>query len=173
MVVKQILDELNIDYTSVVLGEINIQEETPRVLYEQLKERLGEVGFELLDDRRHKLVEKVKNLLIERLYGTEGVSMKVNFSTFLQGELNIDYNYLSNLFSQTEGITIEQFIIMQRIERAKELLVYDELTLSEIAYKLDYSSVQHLSTQFKKITGLTPSHFKSIKEKKRKPIDNL
>lgn len=173
MVVKQILDELNIDYTSVVLGEINIQEETPRVLYEQLKERLREVGFELLDDRRHKLVEKVKNLLIERLYGTEGVSMKVNFSTFLQGELNIDYNYLSNLFSQTEGITIEQFIIMQRIERAKELLVYDELTLSEIAYKLDYSSVQHLSTQFKKITGLTPSHFKSIKEKKRKPIDNL
>ena len=173
MVVKQILDELNIDYTSVVLGEINIQEETPRVLYEQLKERLGEVGFELLDDRRHKLVEKVKNLLIERLYGTEGVSMKVNFSTFLQGELNIDYNYLSNLFSQTEGITIEQFIIMQRIERAKELLVYDELTLSEIAYKLDYSSVQHLSTQFKKITGLTASHFRSIKEKKRKPIDNL
>jgi AraC family transcriptional regulator len=173
MVVKQILDELNIDYTSVVLGEINIQEKTPRVLLEQLKERLGEVGFELLDDRRHKLVEKVKNLLIERLYGTEGVSMKVNFSTFLQRELNIDYNYLSNLFSQTEGITIEQFIIMQRIERAKELLVYDELTLSEIAYKLDYSSVQHLSTQFKKITGLTPSHFKSIKEKKRKPIDNL
>lgn len=173
MVVKQILDELNIDYTSVVLGEINIQKETPRVLHEQLKEKLGAVGFELLDDRRRKLVEKVKNLLIERLYGTEEVSMKVNFSTFLQGELNIDYNYLSNLFSQTEGITIEQFIIMQRIERAKELLVYDELTLSEIAYKLDYSSVQHLSTQFKKITGLTPSHFKSIKEKKRKPIDNL
>jgi methylphosphotriester-DNA--protein-cysteine methyltransferase len=173
MVVKQILDELNIDYTSVVLGEINIQEKTSKVLLEQLKERLGEVGFELLDDRRHKLVEKVKNLLIERLYGTEEVSKKVNFSTFLQSELNIDYNYLSNLFSQTEGITIEQFIIMQRIERAKELLVYDELTLSEIAYKLDYSSVQHLSTQFKKITGLTPSHFKSIKEKKRKPIDNL
>ena len=173
MVVKQILDELNINYTSVVLGEINIQEEVPSVLHEQLKEKLGAVGFELLDDRRHKLVEKVKNLLIERLYGAEAVSMKVNFSTFLQRELNIDYNYLSNLFSQTEGITIEQFIIMQRIERAKELLVYDELTLSEIAYKLDYSSVQHLSTQFKKITGLTPSHFKSIKEKKRKPIDNI
>lgn len=173
MVVKQILDELNINYTSVVLGEINIREEVSGILHEQLKEKLGAVGFELLDDRRHKLVEKVKNLLIERLYGAEVVSMKVNFSTFLQGELNIDYNYLSNLFSQTEGITIEQFIIMQRIERAKELLVYDELTLSEIAYKLDYSSVQHLSTQFKKITGLTPSHFRSIKEKKRKPIDNL
>ena len=136
-----------------------------------MRDNLSEVGFELLDDRRHKLVEKVKSLLIERLYGD--VSMKVNFSTFLQQELTIDYNYLSNLFSQTEGVTIEQFIIMQRIERAKELLVYDELTLSEIAYKLDYSSVQHLSTQFKKITGLTPSHFKSIKEKKRKPIDNL
>ena len=173
MVVKQILDELNIDYTSVVLGEIDVYQEIPRVLHEQLTEKLGAVGFEVLDDRRHKLVEKVKNLLIERLYGTEEVSMKVNFSTFLQRELNIDYNYLSNLFSQTEGITIEQFIIMQRIERAKELLVYDELTLSEIAYKLNYSSVQHLSTQFKKITGLTPSHFKSIKEKKRKPIDNI
>lgn len=173
MVVQQILDKLNISYTSVHLGEINMKDEISKVLHDQLRDDLGEVGFELLDDRRHKLVEKVKNLLIERLYGEVGVSMKVNFSTFLQQELTIDYNYLSNLFSQTEGVTIEQFIIMQRIERAKELLVYDELTLSEIAYKLDYSSVQHLSTQFKKITGLTPSHFKSIKEKKRKPIDNL
>lgn len=173
MVVKQILDELNISYTSIALGEIHMQNALAKAAHEQLRENLGAVGFELLDDRRHKLVEKVKNILIERLYGTEGMSIKINFSTFLQQELNIDYNYLSNLFSQTEGVTIEQFVIMQRIERAKELLVYDELTLSEIAYKLDYSSVQHLSTQFKKITGLTPSHFKSIKEKKRKPIDNL
>jgi AraC-like DNA-binding protein len=107
------------------------------------------------------------------IHGTDEVDIKTNFSNLIQQKLHIDYNYISSLFSNTEGITIEQYIILQRIERAKELLVYNELTLSEISYKLGYSSVQHLSTQFKKVTDLTPSHFKAIKENKRKPLDEL
>lgn len=173
MVVRQILEELNIRPLSVILGEVELEKELDKAQFQSLKERLIAVGFELLDDKKHKLVERAKTLLIERIHYVDEVNMKVNFSVFLQQELAIDYNYLSTLFSQTEGVTIEQFIILQRIERAKELLVYNELTLSEIAYKLGYSSVQHLSMQFKKITGLTPSHFKQIKERKRKPLDNL
>ncbi|WP_134088157.1 AraC family transcriptional regulator [Olivibacter sp. XZL3] len=173
MVVRQILEELNIQPLSVCLGEVELDKELDKVQFQSLKDRLIAVGFELLDDKKHKLVERAKTLLIERIHHVDEVNMKVNFSVFLQQELAIDYNYLSTLFSQTEGVTIEQFIILQRIERAKELLVYNELTLSEIAYKLGYSSVQHLSMQFKKITGLTPSHFKQVKERKRKPLDNL
>ncbi|MCL4637531.1 MAG: AraC family transcriptional regulator [Pseudosphingobacterium sp.] len=173
MVVRQILDTMGIQPVSVSLGEIALKEALPKERYHMLREELTAVGFELLDDKRQKLVEKVKTLLIERIHNVDEINMKVNFSVFLQQQLTIDYNYLSTLFSQTEGLTIEQFIILQRIERAKELLVYNELTLSEIAYKLGYSSVQHLSTQFKKITGLTPSHFKQIKDRKRKPLDQV
>jgi len=120
-----------------------------------------------------KFVEKVKNIIIEVIHGADEVDLTMNFSSLIGQKLHIDYNYISSLFSNTEGITIEQYIILQRIERAKELLVYNELTLSEISYKLGYSSVQHLSIQFKKVTGLTPSHFKSIKENRRKPLDQL
>jgi len=173
LVVKQLLDQLEIQYSSVLLGEINTYNQLSGNKLKSLGETLQQVGFELLDDRKHQLIEKAKTLLIEKIHHADSTDRKTNFSTFLQDQLSIDYNYLSSLFSQTEGFTIEQFVILQRVERAKELLVYNELTLSEIAYKLGYSSVQHLSTQFKKVTGLTPSHFKTIKEQKRKPLDSL
>ncbi|MEH6308360.1 AraC family transcriptional regulator [Olivibacter sp. CPCC 100613] len=173
IVVKQIFENMNLCVSSVSLGEVELEKQLSKEQFQILEDRLTAVGFELLDNKRHKLIEKVKTVLIERIHNVNEINMKVNFSSFLQEQLAIDYNYLSTLFSQTEGLTIEQFIILQRIERAKELLVYNELTLSEIAYKLGYSSVQHLSTQFKKTTGLTPSHFKQIKEQRRKPLDKL
>lgn len=173
IVVRQILENMGIYPLAVKLGEVELQQKLNEEEFQTLKNNLIAVGFELLDDKRHKLVERVKTLLIAQIHNVEVINMKVNFSVFLQQHLTIDYNYLSTLFSQTEGLTIEQFIILQRIERAKELLMYNELTLSEIAYKLGYSSVQHLSTQFKKVTGLTPSYFKQIKEYKRKPLDKL
>ncbi|QNL48551.1 helix-turn-helix domain-containing protein [Olivibacter sp. SDN3] len=173
MVVNQVLKQLEINPLSIKLGEVDIDKDLSDDELNVLRDKLEEVGFELLDDRKQQLVEKVKNLLIGQIHGSEDIVMKINFSAFLQEALRIDYSYLSALFSQTEGITIEQFVILQRIERAKELLIYNEFTLSEIAYKLGYSSVQHLSTQFKKVTGLTPSHFKSIKAYRRSPLDGL
>ena len=119
------------------------------------------------------LVEKVKNTIIELIHSYDTVDIKQKISSIISEKLNVDYNHLSSMFSSTQGITIEKYIILQRIERAKELLVYNELSLSEIAYKLGYTNVQHLSTQFKKVTGLTPSHFKTIKKNKRRAIDLL
>lgn len=173
LVINQVLNKLEINPVSIKLGEVDIDRALSDKELNALRGLLGEVGFELLDDRKQKLVEKVKNLLIEQIHDSDAIVMKINFSTFLQNELQTDYSYLSALFSQTEGITIEQFVILQRIEHVKELLAYNEFTLSEIAYRLGYSSVQHLSTQFKKVTGLTPSHFKSIKAYKRSPLDSL
>jgi len=173
LVVQQIFDQLAIPVSSISLGEVDIDKELSESELNSIEEALKAVGFERLDDKKHQLIERVKNLIIQKLHQSEDVSMKENFSTYLQNGLAVEYHSLSTLFSQTEGITIEQFIILQRIERAKELLIYNELTLSEIAYKLGYSSVQHLSTQFKKITGLTPSHFKTIKEQRRKPLDQM
>ncbi|MNL42111.1 HTH-type transcriptional activator RhaR [compost metagenome] len=134
---------------------------------------LSENGFELLNDRKMVLVEKVKNLIIEIIHGADRIDLTIKVSYLIQQKLHVDYNYISSLFSNVEGVTIEQYIILQRIERAKEFLEYNELTLSEIADKLGYSSVQYLSTQFKKATGLTPSHFKSARVNTRKPLDQL
>lgn len=173
MVVRQELVKMNLTPTHIQLGEVEIEEDLSDIQINSLCVRLANKGFELLDDRKTMIVEKVKNIIVEVIHGKEEVDIKVNFSNLIQQRLHIDYHYISSLFSTTEGITIEQYIILQRIERAKELLVYNELSLSEISYKLGYSSVQHLSTQFKKITGLTPSHFKNIKENRRKPLDQL
>lgn len=130
-------------------------------------------GFTLLDDRRQQIVESIKNFVVETVHYGELDELNENFSTLLAQHLQKDYHQLSKLFSEIENTTIEQYVIQQKIERVKELLVYNELTLSEIAYKLGYSSVAHLSGQFKKVTGLTPSHFKQIREEKRKPLDKI
>lgn len=173
MVVRQELERMNLIPNRIQLGEVELKEELSDLQINHLRDQLAEKGFELLDDRKTMIVEKVKNIIVEVIHGADEVDLKINFSNLIRQKLHIDYNYVSTLFSNTEGVTIEQYIILQRIERAKELLVYNELTLSEISYKLGYSSVQHLSTQFKKVTGLTPSHFKSIKENKRKSLDQL
>lgn len=175
MVVRQILSELRLTPGVIRLGEaeLDLSEPLSPGQQEQLRIKLAESGFELLDDRKKKLVEKVKNLVTTLIHGTGEIDLDTPMSSYIQRQSEVDYKYLSSLFSATEGITIEQYIILQRIERVKELLVYNELTLSEIAYKLGYKSVQHLSTQFKKITGLTPSHFKTLTGDKRKPLDQL
>ncbi len=173
MVVEQELQKLHLTPISLNLGEVEIKETPNDDKLNALRKELASKGFQLLDEPKAMIVEKIKNLVIKKIHGTDEIDLKINFSNIIQNELNIDYSYISSLFSTTEGITIEQYIIKQRIERAKELLVYNELTLSQIAYKLGYSSVQHLSTQFKKITGLTPSHFKNVKKNKRNALDDV
>lgn len=157
----------------IQLGEVELEEDLTVIQLSYLRNWLSENGFELIDDRKMVLVEKVKNLIIETVHGVDKIDLTIKLSYLIQQKLRIDYNYISSLFSTIEGITIEQYIILQRIERAKEFLAYNELTLSEIAHKLGYSSVQYLSTQFKKATGFTPTHFKNIKENSRKPLDQL
>lgn len=171
-VVRQDAEQLGLEVESLRLGEMVVKQELSDVKKQQLNQVLQEDGFELLDDRKAGLVEKIKNIIIQEVHHSEERRHE-NFSHLIADELHMDYNYLSNLFSSLEGTTIEKYIILQRIEKVKELLVYDELTLSEIAWKLGYSSVHHLSSQFKKITGLTPSHFKKIGEDKRKPLDGV
>jgi AraC-like DNA-binding protein len=165
MVVKEELNNLGLTFVIVELGEVEILEtmlEEQRLL---LKHALLKSGLELMDDKRSMLIEKIKNVITELIHYTEEVP-RVNFSDFLAEKLNYDYTYLANLFSEVEGTTIEHHIIAHKIERVKELLVYDELSLTEIAYKMHYSSVAHLSNQFKKVTGLTTSHFKQLKHKR-------
>lgn len=157
----------------VQLGEVELEGNLSDNQISYLRNWLSENGFELLDDRKMVLVEKVKNLIIEIIHGADRIDLTIKVSYLIQQKLSVDYNYISSLFSNVEGVTIEQYIILQRIERAKEFLEYNELTLSEIAHKLGYSSVQYLSTQFKKATGFTPSHFKSISGNTRKPLDQL
>lgn len=173
MVVRDELEKLGLEPTQIMLGEAEIREDLTPDRKAVLKERLASVGFELLDDKKAKLVEKVKNAIIEIIHYGEDLDNRIKFSQQIQKKVGVDYHSLSTLFSETEGTTIEKYIILQRIEKVKELLVYNELSLSEIAFKTGYSSVQHLSMQFKKVTGLTPSHFKQIKENKRKPLDEI
>lgn len=172
-VVQQVFEKMDVIPVLLQLGEVEIKEQLSPTQLSKLKVLLSENGFELLDDRKLVLVERVKNLIVQTIHGADRVDLSIKVSYLIQQKLNTDYNYISSLFSNIEGVTIEQYIILQRIERAKEFLEYDELTLSEIAHKLGYSSVQYLSTQFKKATGFTPSHFKSLKENKRKPLDHL
>lgn len=173
MVVKDELQRNNLQEETIHLGEIIFKNDLTDEQLKKLKDGLSKHGFEVLDDKKAVIIEKVKNIIVTIVHSPEGIDLKRNFSNIIAQQIPIDYNYISSIFSNTEGITIEQFIILQRIERVKELLVYNELSLSEIAYKLGYSNVQHLSTQFKKVTGLTPSHFKTIKEDKRKSLDQL
>lgn len=172
LAVKDELKKLGLHFIVVDLGEVEIMEELSSDKREQLKSGLLIAGFELMDDKRAVLIERIINVIIEMVHHTTDI-VKINFSDFLSEKLGLDYTYLSNMFSEVKGITIQQFIIIHKVERIKELLMYDELNLTEISYKLNYSSVAHLSNQFKKITGLSPSHFKQLKDKRRIPIEEL
>ncbi len=172
MVVKAELDKMKLKHTVVELGEVEIMGELTSARREKLKSALLKSGLELMDDQKAILVEKIKNIIVEMVHYTDDLP-KLNFSDYLSKKLNQNYNQLSNLFSEVKGITIEHFIILHKIERVKELILYDELNLTEIAYKMHYSSVAHLSTQFKKVTGLTLSFFKSLKDKKRIALENI
>jgi AraC-like DNA-binding protein len=170
--VKTELKNLGLHFIVVDLGEIEIMEDLSSTQREQLKEALFCAGFELMDDKRAILIEKIINVIIEMVYHTSQL-IKINFSDFLSEKLKHDYTYLSNIFTEVKGITIQQFIITHKVERIKELIMYNELNLTEISYLMNYSSVAHLSNQFKKITGLSPSHFKLLKDKKRIPIEEI
>ncbi|MBX2923622.1 MAG: helix-turn-helix transcriptional regulator [Chitinophagaceae bacterium] len=173
MTVKQILEQQHIDYTSVQLGEVETSQVPDDEKLQQLQLALTAVGFSLIDDRKSRIIEHIKKIIITHARNEEGAASTQNLSEILSAALHYDYNYLSNLFSEIEGTTIEKYLIAQKIERVKELLVYDELTLNEIAWQLGYSSTAHLSNQFKKVTGLTPSHFKQVKENKRRSLDEI
>ena len=166
MVVKDELEKLGLPYTSVELGEAELQGNISDLKFEQIRQALLRSGLELMDDKKSVLIQKIKNVIIELVHYSDE-PLIINFSEYLSQKLRHDYTYLANLFSEVQGITIEKFIIAHKIERVKELLVYDELNLTEISYLMHYSSVAHLSAQFKKVTGLTPSHFKKLKEKRR------
>jgi AraC-like DNA-binding protein len=172
MVVKSELERLGVGYIDVRIGEVITKEDVPLEQLELLDEALKKSGLQLLDDKKSILVEKIKGVVIELVHYTDE-QIKINLSDYLSEKLNYDYTYLANLFSEVKGITIEKFYLTHRIEKVKELLVYDELNLSEIAYKMHYSSVSHLSNQFKKITGLSPSHFKQLKNKRRRTLEDV
>lgn len=172
MLVKAHLERLGLHYTSVDLGEVDILENISPRQRDQLDKSLKKAGLELMDDKKAMLVEKIKNVIIEVIHYADEPPL-TKYSVFISEKLNYDYTYLANLFSEVRGVTIEHFIIIHKIERVKELLVYDDLNLTEIAEKLNYSSVGHLSNQFKKTTGLTPSHFKKLKQKRRSNLENL
>lgn len=172
MVVKEELKKLGLHFIVVDLGEVDVMENLTLSQREQLKEALHDSGLELMDDKRAVLIEKIKNAIVEMVHHSDEL-IKVNFSDYLSEKLNHDYTYLSNLFSEVQGTTIAQFIISHKVERIKELIIYDELNITEIANKMNYSSVAHLSNQFKKATGLTPSHFKQLKDRRRNPIEEI
>lgn len=172
MVVKEELKKLGLHYVIVDLGEVDVMETLTLHQREQLKIALHASGLELMDDKRAVLIEKIKNVIIEIVHYSDEV-IKINFSNYLSEKLHQDYTYLSNLFSEVQGTTIEQFLISHKVERIKELIIYGELNITEIAWKMNYSSVAHLSSQFKKVTGLSPSHFKQLKDKRRKPIEEI
>lgn len=172
MAVKEELKKLGLHFIVVDLGEVEIMEDITEVQRQILNLGLHESGLELMDDKRAVLIEKVKNVIIEMIHHSDEVP-KVNYSDFISEKLNHDYTYLANIFSEVKGITIQQFIIIHKIERIKELMLYDELNLTEISYKMNYSSVAHLSNQFKKVTGLSPSQFKQLKHRSRSPLEEI
>jgi len=173
LVVRQQLDKLGLSYKNIQLGETELSELPSTEKMTLLKEHLHGLGFEVLDDKKSTIVEKIKTSIIQLIHNADEETLTIKLSVLLQEKLQMDYHYLSGLFSSIEGITIEKYVILQRIEKTKELLMYGESSLSEIADKLGYSSVQHLSLQFKKITGLTPSHFKQLRENMRKSLDKI
>lgn len=172
MVVKAELEKLGLNHLVVDFGEVEITDSISADKREQLKNALLKSGLELMDDKKAILIEKIKSVIIEMVHYDDD-KPKTNFSDYLTEKLSYDYTYLANLFSEVTGVTIEYFIIAHKIERVKELLIYDELNLTEISYKLNYSSVAHLSTQFKKVTGLTPSFYKQLKKKRRESSRNV
>jgi YesN/AraC family two-component response regulator len=172
MLVKAELDKLGIHHRIVELGEAEIEEDITSEQWTTLDRALRKSGIELLEDKKSILIEKIKTLIVEQVHYTED-PLEINLSEYLSQKLHHDYTYLANLFSESQGITIEHYHIVHKIERVKELLVYDELNITEIAWKMGYSSVAHLSNQFKKMTGLTPSFFRKIKNKKRSALEDL
>lgn len=170
--VKSELENLGLKYIHVELGEVELTKKPSAKAYKLLKAALHKSGLELMDDKKAMLIEKIKNVIIEMVHYSDELP-KSKFSIYLSEKLNQDYIHMSNIFSETKGITIEHYITLHKIEKVKELLIYDELTLSEIAWKLHYSSVAHLSNQFKRVTGLTPTFFKSLKHKRRTALENL
>lgn len=172
MLVKEELEKLGVPYSSIELGTVEITDDITEEQYEAFRTNLKKSGLELLDDKKNILVERIKNAIVEMVHYADELP-EMNDSEYLREKLGYDYTYLSNIFSEVKGITIQQYMIMHKIEKVKELLLYDELNLSEIAYKLNYSSVAHLSNQFKKVTGLTPSYFKKLKLKREFNLEDL
>jgi AraC-like DNA-binding protein len=172
MMVRAELDKLGLHYGVVDLGEVDVKENITAEQRNQLKIALLKSGLELMDDKKAMLIEKIKNVIVEMVHYADELPKTKN-SDYISEKLNHDYTYLANLFSEATGITIEQYIIAHKIERVKELLLYDELNLTQISHKLNYSSVAHLSHQFKKVTGLTPSYFKKLKHKRRINLENV
>ena len=172
MVVRAELEKLGLHYTTVELGEVEIMEKITPEQHDRFRDALWSSGLELMDDKKSVLIQKIKNVIVELVHYSEE-PLTVKFSQYLSKKLGHDYTYLANLFSEVQGTTIEKFLIAHKIERVKELLVYNELSLTEIAYQMHYSSVSHLSNQFKKVTGLTPSHFKQLREKRRNMLEDM
>ena len=172
MAVKEVLKKFELHYIFIELGEVEIMESISDDLRAHLKKALKVYGFELMEDKRAILIEKIKVTVIEMVHYSTDI-MKVNFSEYLSQKLNYDYSYMTKIFSEVQGTTIEHFIIIHKIERIKEFIIYDELNITEIAQIMNYSSVAHLSTQFKKITGLTPSAFKNLRMKRRYPLESI
>lgn len=172
MVVREELTKLGLHFVIVEMGEVDVMEDITPEIRNEISLALQKSGLELMDDRRAILIEKIKNVIIEMIHFQEELP-KTNFSDYLSSKLNYDYTYMASMFSEVQGTTIEHFIISHKIERVKELIIYGELNLTEIAWKMHYSSVAHLSNQFKKVTGLTPTHFKNLKDKRRSPIEEI
>ncbi|MDA3928676.1 MAG: AraC family transcriptional regulator [Prolixibacteraceae bacterium] len=172
-VVNDEFEKLNLEIDTIVLGKVEVKSPIDESKLSEIKAVLDANGFELIDDKKSQIIDRIKTLVIEMTHHNNALKLSINSSKLISQKIGYDYSYLSNLFSSVEGITIEKYIINQKIEKVKELLVYNELTLNEISFQLGYSSVQHLSYQFKKTTGLTPSLFKKLKGNKRKPLDKV
>lgn len=172
LMVKQELQKMGLHFIVVDLGEIEIMETLSKVQHDELMTNLQLIGLELVDDKRSILIERIKGVIVEMVHLADEMP-NITFSNYLSQKLQHDYTYMANLFSSVQGITIEQFIILHKVERIKELIMYGELNLTEISYKLNYSSVAHLSNQFKKVTGLTPTHFKNLKDKRRTALEEI
>lgn len=172
IMVKEVLKSMGLHFIMVNLGEVEVMENLSPLQLQMLKQELSDIGLELMDDKKSVLIERVKSLIIDMVHNSEEL-IKTNVSDYLSEKLNHHYTYISNLFSEVQGTTIEHFIIAHKVERIKELIMYGELNLTQISYKMNYSSVAHLSNQFKKATGFSPSHFKQLKDKKRNALEEV
>lgn len=170
--VRSLFERLGLPVTRIELGEVEVGDDLPPQSLSRLSDGLRDLGFEMIDDRKGRIIEKIKNVVVNIIHHSDD-QPREKYSELIAAQLHYDYSYLSKLFSEVEGVTIEHYIIHQKIERIKEYIVYDELTLNEISYRMGYSSVAHLSNQFKKVTGMTPSYFKTLRNKNRRPLDEV